>query len=40
MNANGELLPEPNPIKGSLGTDNYFSPIPQLEIDRNPNLKD
>ncbi|AXT59831.1 RagB/SusD family nutrient uptake outer membrane protein [Aquimarina sp. AD10] len=38
LNNSGELLPEPNPIKGSLGTDNYFTPIPQREIDLNPSI--
>ncbi|WP_282085773.1 RagB/SusD family nutrient uptake outer membrane protein [Aquimarina algiphila] len=38
MNSSGELLPEFNPIKGSLGTDNYFAPIPQREIDLNPSV--
>ncbi len=27
-----------NPILGSLGTDNYFAPIPLQEIEQNPNL--
>ncbi len=27
-----------NPILGSLSTDNYFAPIPQVEVDRLPNL--
>ncbi|MRI00099.1 RagB/SusD family nutrient uptake outer membrane protein [Kriegella sp. EG-1] len=27
-----------NPILGSLGTDNYFAPIPASEIEKNPNL--
>lgn len=27
-----------NPIIGSLGTDNYFAPIPQQEIDQHPAL--
>lgn len=27
-----------NPILGSLGTDNYFAPIPAAEIEKNPNL--
>ncbi|MEM7380769.1 MAG: RagB/SusD family nutrient uptake outer membrane protein, partial [Bacteroidota bacterium] len=32
-------LTEPsNPILGSLGTDNYFAPIPQIEVERLPNL--
>ncbi|WP_298316154.1 RagB/SusD family nutrient uptake outer membrane protein [uncultured Aquimarina sp.] len=38
MNADGALLTQFNPITGSLSTDNYFSPLPQLEVDRNPNL--
>lgn len=40
-NGNGTPVPltEPsNPILGSLGTDNYFAPIPAQEIERNPNL--
>ncbi len=37
-NANGDLLPVQNAIMGSLGTDNYFAPIPKREIDLNPNL--
>ena len=40
---NGTGTPVPltqpsNPILGSLGTDNYFAPIPAQEIERNPNL--
>ncbi len=27
-----------NPILGSLGTDNYFAPIPLEEVEKNPNL--
>jgi len=27
-----------NPVLGSLGTDNYFAPIPLQEIEQNPNL--
>ncbi|WP_175455303.1 RagB/SusD family nutrient uptake outer membrane protein [Pricia antarctica] len=27
-----------NPILGSLGTDNYYAPIPKQEIEKNPNL--
>ncbi len=27
-----------NPVVGSLGTDNYFTPIPASEIEQNPNL--
>ncbi|MDO6761291.1 RagB/SusD family nutrient uptake outer membrane protein [Tamlana sp. 2_MG-2023] len=27
-----------NPVVGSLSPDNYFAPIPQIEIDLNPNL--
>ncbi len=38
MNAAGELLQVANPILGSLGTDNYFAPIPANEIVLNPNL--
>ncbi|TMM53403.1 RagB/SusD family nutrient uptake outer membrane protein [Maribacter algarum] len=40
-NGNGTPFPltEPsNPILGSLGTDNYFAPIPQQEIDQHPGL--
>ena len=40
---NGVGTPKPlttaqNPILGSLGTDNYYAPIPQQEIEQNPNL--
>ncbi|AWV96736.1 RagB/SusD family nutrient uptake outer membrane protein [Arcticibacterium luteifluviistationis] len=35
----GVQLAEPNAIIGSLGLDNYFAPIPQNEIELNPNLK-
>jgi len=40
---NGNPTPVPltepsNPILGSLGTDNYFAPIPAQEIEKNPNL--
>ena len=40
---NGVGSPKPlttaqNPILGSLGTDNYYAPIPQQEIEKNPNL--
>ncbi|GAL62263.1 putative outer membrane protein [Algibacter lectus] len=38
-NSSGVLLDVQNPILGSLGTDNYFAPIPQNEVDLNPNLK-
>lgn len=34
----GELLQESNPIIGSLGTDNYFAPIPPEDIELNPGL--
>lgn len=27
-----------NPVLGSLGTDNYYAPIPLQEIEKNPNL--
>ncbi|WP_282134841.1 RagB/SusD family nutrient uptake outer membrane protein [Seonamhaeicola maritimus] len=42
---NGNGTPKPftsaqNPILGSLNTDNYFAPIPQEEIEKNPNLAD
>ena len=42
---NGVATPVPitqpsNPIIGSLGTDNYFAPIPAREIEQNPNLAD
>jgi hypothetical protein len=41
--ADGNGSPKPlttasNPILGSLGNDNYFAPIPQQEIEKNPNL--
>lgn len=40
---NGVGTPTPittaqNPVLGSLGTDNYFAPIPLQEIEQNPNL--
>lgn len=40
---NGVGTPKPltsaaNPILGPLTTDNYFAPIPLVEIERNPNL--
>ena len=40
---NGVGTPKPlttaqNPILGSLGTDNYYAPIPLQEIEKNPNL--
>lgn len=38
FNSAGELLDVQNPILGSLGTDNYFAPIPQNEIDLLPQL--
>ena len=43
FDANGVGTPTPltepsNPIKGSLGTDNYFHPIPPDEIAQLPNL--
>ncbi len=37
-NVDGDLLQAANPIIGSLGTDNYFAPIPANEIALNPNL--
>ncbi|TGV04375.1 RagB/SusD family nutrient uptake outer membrane protein [Flavivirga rizhaonensis] len=37
-NAAGELVQVQNEIIGSLGTDNYFAPIPTREIILNPNL--
>ncbi|WP_282080362.1 RagB/SusD family nutrient uptake outer membrane protein [Aquimarina algiphila] len=40
MDAGGNLLTVPNPINGSLGLDNYFSPLPQAIVDENPNLLD
>lgn len=40
MSSNNTLLQEINPILGSLGTDNYFSPVPQVIVDQNPNLLD
>ncbi len=39
-NAAGDLLEETNAIIGSLGTDNYFSPIPQSIQEEAPSLKD
>ncbi len=36
--AGGNLLRVINPIIGSLGTENYFSPIPQAAIDISPAL--
>ena len=36
--ATGSIIDERNPILGSLGTDNYFAPIPQAAIDDNPDL--
>lgn len=38
-NSKGVQLQEPNPILGSMKTDNYFAPIPQNEVTLNPNLK-
>lgn len=38
FNSAGDLLNVQNPILGSLGTDNYFAPIPQNELRLNPNL--
>ncbi len=38
-NKDGKLLEVSNPILGSLETDNYFAPIPQNEVQLNPNLK-
>jgi starch-binding outer membrane protein, SusD/RagB family len=42
-NADGSTSPKPlttasNPTLGSTGTDNYFAPIPQREIEQNPLL--
>ncbi|PWJ58000.1 SusD-like starch-binding protein associating with outer membrane [Dyadobacter jejuensis] len=37
-NKAGELLKVSNPIIGSLEKDNYFAPIPQNEVNLNPNL--
>ncbi|SIS67487.1 SusD family protein [Zobellia uliginosa] len=31
-------IPIANPVLGSLSPDNYYAPIPQIEIDLNPNL--
>ncbi|WP_139955916.1 RagB/SusD family nutrient uptake outer membrane protein [Flavicella sediminum] len=31
-------IPIANPVLGSLATDNYYAPIPQIEVDLNPNL--
>lgn len=31
-------IPIANPVLGSLTSDNYYAPIPQIEIDLNPNL--
>lgn len=41
--SNGVGSPNPltspiNPVLGSLGTENYFAPIPQQEIEKNPGL--
>ncbi|WP_299602868.1 RagB/SusD family nutrient uptake outer membrane protein [uncultured Aquimarina sp.] len=36
--SDGTLLQEVNTISGSLSTDNYFSPLPQVIVDENPNL--
>ncbi len=38
MSNDGTLLQEINLIEGSLGIDNYFSPLPQVIVDENPNL--
>lgn len=35
----GTLLNEPNPIIGSLGTENYFSPLPAAILEEVPSLK-
>ena len=35
----GESVTELIQILGSTGTDNYFAPIPQNEVNLNPNLK-
>ncbi|WP_343330792.1 RagB/SusD family nutrient uptake outer membrane protein [Polaribacter staleyi] len=31
-------IPIANPVLGSLSSENYYAPIPQIEIDLNPNL--
>ncbi|MCL7765080.1 RagB/SusD family nutrient uptake outer membrane protein [Polaribacter sp. Z014] len=31
-------IPIANPVLGSLSSDNYYAPIPQIEIELNPNL--
>lgn len=38
-NTAGVTLKESNAVLGSLKTDNYFAPIPQNEVNLNPNLK-
>lgn len=38
FNSQGQLLPVQNAILGSLGTDNYFAPVPANEVLLNPNL--
>jgi hypothetical protein len=40
FNSSGQLLSVQNPIIGSLGTDNYFAPVPANEVALNPNLSD
>lgn len=37
-NVNGGIIPVQNAILGSLGTDNYFAPIPIREVDLLPGL--
>jgi hypothetical protein len=37
-NVNGGIIPVQNAVIGSLGTDNYFAPIPIREIDLLPGL--
>ncbi len=37
-NSDNELVEETNKITGSLGIDNYFSPIPASVVSENPNL--
>jgi len=37
-NVNGGIIPVQNAIIGSLGTDNYFAPIPIREVDLLPGL--
>ncbi len=36
--ATGAIINERNSILGSLGTDNYYAPLPQIALDELPNL--